>query len=157
MGFLDDIKKAAGDAGAAGRQIVVEPGQRLDMIVTDADGGAQLRRSDYSGTAWFGGRQQLTDGRPVPGPSSEINASFWLPDSHAYSAAGAAQAQVQASVSLQSAMASSYGGAFCVLDAGAALGDDPQGGGALRVYVSVTAYANMSLGVAYRVTVLAPV
>ena len=82
------------------------------------------------------------------GGGGQISTPFWLPDSHAYDAA-AADVQIQASASLQSL--SDYGQ---ILEVAAALGDDPQGGGALRVYVAVSATGRLPLGVAYRVTVL---
>ena len=85
------------------------------------------------------------------GGGAQISTPFWLPDSHAYDPQ-AGDVQVQASAALQSV--SDHGQ---ILDVAAALGEDPQGGGALRVYVAVSATARVPLGVAYRVTVISGV
>jgi hypothetical protein len=53
------------------------PQPRIDTMVTDPASGTQQRRSDYSGTAWFGG------GGKVRGEVRE-EARFFLPDSLPY-------------------------------------------------------------------------
>ena len=125
------------------------PAPRIDTLVEHPLTGQRQRRTDYSGTVWYGGRPQVMGNMVVSqGGGAQISTPFWLPDSHAYDAA-AADVQIQASASLQSV--SDYGQ---ILEVAAALGDDPQGGGAKRVYVAVSATARVPLGVAYRVTVI---
>jgi len=83
------------------------------------------------------------------GGAAQITTPFWLPDSHVYEPGLVGDAQIQASAAIQSA--TEYGQ---ILEVGAALGEDPQNSGALRVYVAVTAAARVPLGVSYRVTVI---
>jgi len=123
---------------------------RIDTLVEHPLTGLRQRRTDYAGTVWYGGRPQMTGGMVISqGAGAQITTPFWLPDSHAYDAQAAAEALIQASAALQSV--SDHGQ---ILEVAAALGQDPNGGGALRVYVAVTAAARVPLGVAYRVTVL---
>jgi hypothetical protein len=126
-----------------------EAAPRIDTLVEHPLTGQRQRRTDYSGTVWYGGKPQVMGGVVISrGGGAQISTPFWLPDSHAYDPA-AADVQVQASAALQSL--SDYGQ---ILEVAAALGDDPQGGGVKRVYVAVTATGRVPLGVAYRVTVL---
>ena len=126
------------------------PAPRIDTLVEHPVTGARLRRTDYSGTVWYGGRPQMTGGMVISqGAGAQITTPFWLPDSHAYDAQAAAETLIQPSAALQSV--SDYGQ---ILEVAAALGEDPNGGGAMRVYVAVTAAARVPLGVAYRVTVI---
>ena len=132
--------------------MAVAPAQRIDTLVADPASGEQRRRTDYAGTVWYGGRPQFVGSHPLPGKHARISASVWLPDSHTY-AAGAA-VQVQATAAVQAGMATSTGGDFMVLDAGAALGADPQDSATMLVYLTVNAVASLPLGVAYRVIVV---
>jgi hypothetical protein len=123
------------------------PAPRIDTLVTDALTGVERRRTDYSGTVWYGGRPQVMGGMTVTtGGSAQISTPFWLPDSHVYASA---EAHVQASAAIQSAS----GEPSQIMDVGAGLGDDPQGGN-LRVWVAVSAVSRVPLGVSYRVTVI---
>ena len=133
----------------SGDMISPVPAPRIDTLVEHPLTGQRQRRTDYAGTVWYGGRPQVMGGMVVSqGGGAQISTPFWLPDSHAYDPQ-ASDVQIQASAALQSV--SDYGQ---ILEVAAALGDDPQGGGALRVYVAVSATARVPLGVAYRVTVL---
>jgi hypothetical protein len=126
------------------------PQQRLDTLVADPVSGEQRHRTDYAGTVWYGGRPQMTAGMVISrGGGAQISTPFWLPDSHVYEAAAAGDAQVQASASIQSARDDCQ-----ILEVGAALGENPQDSGLLRVYLAVTAAAQLPLGVAYRVSVI---
>ena len=126
------------------------PGERIDTVVTDPVTAERRRRTDYAGTVWYGGRPQMTGGMVMGrGGAAQITTPFWLPDSHVYDAAMAADAQVQASAAVQSMVE------YCqILDVSAGLGEHPQDSGALLVYVAVTAAARVPLGGAYRVTVI---
>ncbi len=126
------------------------PAQRIDAVVTDPKSGEPRHRTDYAGTVWYGGRPQMTAGIVMShGGAAQITTPFWLPDSHAYEPGAAGDAQIQASAAIQST--TEYGQ---ILEAGAALGEDPQNSGGLLVYMTVTAAARVPLGVAYRVTVI---
>ena len=126
-----------------------EPAQRLDMLFTDPVSGEQRQRTDYAGTVWYGGRPQMTPGMVVSrGGGAQITTPFWLPDSHVYEAEAAGDVLVQASAAVQSSRDDCQ-----ILEVRAALGENPQDSGLQRVYLAVTAAAQLPLGVAYRVTV----
>jgi hypothetical protein len=147
------VKKAA---AMSPDDIAVVPAQRLDTLVTDPPTGSERQRTDYAGTAWYGGRPEFLGNHPVPGRSCQLTAPFWLPDSHAYEPGAADQAIIQASAAVRGGQATSAGGNLHVLDVTAALGEDPQRGRAWFVFVTVAAVATLPFGVAYRVTVLSP-
>ena len=124
--------------------------QRLDMVVADPVTGERRRRTDYAGTVWYGGRPQMTGGMVMSrGGAAQITTPFWLPDSHVYEPAAAADAQIQATAAIQSS--TDYGQ---ILEVHAALGGDPQNSDALLVYMAVTAAARVPFGASYRVTVI---
>jgi hypothetical protein len=134
----------------SGDMISPVPAQRIDTLVADPQTGEQRRRTDYSGTVWYGGRPQMTGGMVVGGGGrAQITTPFWVPDSHMYEPGAATAVQIQASAAVQSAARDGQ-----ILDVSAGLGEDPQNGGALLAYVAVTAVASLPLGVAYRVTVI---
>jgi hypothetical protein len=152
MGWLDEMKEEIAEAQGARDTVSAVPTERIDTIVTDPVSGEQRRRTDYAGTVWYGGRPEI--GRPRQGALAEITTPVWLPDSHAYEPEAVADAQVQASAAVQSVWIQSAGGALQIFEVNAALGEDSQNSGALRVCLTVTAEANLPLGVAYRVTVI---
>ena len=126
------------------------PARRIDTVVADPVTGEQRHRTDYAGTVWFGERPQMMRGIVISrGGAAQITTPFWLPDSHAYEAEAAGDAQVQASASVQSTVDHCQ-----ILEVGAALGEDPKRSRTLLVYVAVTAAARLPLGIAYRVTVI---
>lgn len=149
MGLLDDMNRSR---EITADKVTLEAAQRIDTLVADPVSGQQRRRTDYAGTAWYGGRPHMVGSHPLPGRNAEISASFWLPDSHAYDDAAAGAVQIQATAAVQSGLATSTGGNLLILDVGAALGVDPQNSGTLLVYVTVAAVASLPFGVAYRVT-----
>ena len=131
-------------------EIAPVPAQRIDTLVTDPQTGEQRRRTDYSGTVWYGGRPQLTGGMVVSGGRiAQITTPFWVPDSHKYGPEAATGVQIQAGAAIQSAAREGQ-----IVDVSAGLGEDPQDGGALLAYMGVTAVASVPLGVAYRLTVI---
>jgi hypothetical protein len=131
--------------------IIPEPAQRLDTFVEDASDGTQALRSDYAGTAWYGGKPS-TGGGLVSYGTAQISTPFWLPDSHLYDPDKVDDLKVQATASLQSVYETCR-----IISANAALGDDPSGAGGLRVYMAVVATGRVPVGIAYRVTVLSRV
>jgi hypothetical protein len=151
MGLFSDIQSAQ---QISADDVVSVPAQRIDTVVADPVSGAQRRRTDYAGTAWYGGRPQIVSGQALPGRHAEIGTPFWLPDSHRYRPGVPGDVQIQASAAVQGGLVTSNGGSFQIFDVAAALGEDPEIGGALLVFVAVTAIATLPLGVAYRVTVI---
>jgi hypothetical protein len=151
VGLFGDMTKAA--QMAADHPVVV-PAERIDVLAADAVSGKPCRRTDYAGTVWYGGPPEVLDGLPIHGGSAtQIKAPFWLPDSLAYAAGVDGQVRIQATGAMQAGIAHSSGGYFQILEVVAALGEDAQNAGALRVYVTVTAAASLPFGVSYRVAV----
>ena len=129
------------------------PQPRIDVLVTAADGsGRPVRRTEYRGTVWFGGRPRLAAwGSVAKGPSSSgISNPFWLPDSLAYKADGAAGAVVAATASLQSVQATGQ-----VIEVNASLQPHPGRAGLAFVLFRIQAVAAVPLGISYQVVVLA--
>jgi hypothetical protein len=152
MGLFEDMRRA-GEITAD--VTAFEPAQRIDTLVVDPDTGEQRRRTDYAGTAWYGGRPQLVGRYPLPGqPAAHISEPFWLADSLAYAPGAVEGAQIQATAAVQGGLATDSGGNLEILDVVAALGEHPEAGGALLLYVAVTAVASLPFGVSYRVTVV---
>ena len=152
MGWLKGMQEEIDQAKSSRDALSVVPAQRIDTVVADAVSGQQRRRTDYAGTVWYGGRPQM--GRPLPAGDAEIATPFWLPDSHMYEREAVGDAQLQASAAVQSALIQSSGGSVQIFEVNAALGEHPQSNGALLVFMTVTAFASLPLGVAYRVTVI---
>ena len=152
MGWLEDMKTEIGEAQSSRDAITPVPATRLDTLVTDPASGEQRRRTDYAGTVWYGARPQM--GRPLPGGDAELTTPFWLPDSHGYAPGAADDVQVQASAAVQSAWIQSAGGSYQLFEVAAALAEHPQSAGALQVFMAITAFATLPLGVSYRVTVV---
>jgi hypothetical protein len=126
------------------------PQPRIDVLVAAPDGsGRPLRRTEYHGTVWYGGRPQLNH-RPPLGTAAGISTPFWVPDSLAYHTDRAAGAVVTASVGLQSVQASGH-----VLEVSAALHPHPGRGGHSYVLFSLQASAVLPLGLSYHVVVVA--
>lgn len=128
------------------------PQPRIDVLVTAADGsGRTLRRTEYHGTVWYGGRPQLTH-RAQAATVSGISTPFWIPDSLAYRTDGAASAVVTASVGLQSIQTAGQ-----VIDVSAALHPHPGRAGHSFVLFSLQASAVLPLGLSYHAVVVADV
>jgi len=154
MGWLRDMQEEINEAKGARDTISPVPVDRIETAVTDPVSGELRHRTDYAGTVWYGGRPQM--GRPLPGGDAEITTPFWLPDSHIYEPAAVGETQVQATAAVQSAWIQSAGGSYQIFEVSAALGEYSESDGGLRVFVAVTAFATLPLGVAYRVTVVSP-
>jgi hypothetical protein len=126
------------------------PQPRIDVLVTAADGsGRTLRRTEYHGTVWYGGRPHLAQ-RLQPSSVSGISTPFWVPDSLAYRTDRTSSVVVTASVGLQSIQTAGQ-----VLDVSAALHPHPGRAGHSYVLFSLQASAVMPLGLSYHVVVLA--
>ena len=153
--MLDDMKDAMNAAAAmSADDVVVLPAQRIDTRVSGLE-GEPLQRTDYAGTAWYGGRPQLSGRHPIPGANAaQIRAPFWLPDSHRYRSSD--EVLIQMTAAVQGGMATSAGGNLQILEASAALSEDPQQPGELLAFATVDAVATLPFGVSYRVTVVCP-
>ena len=128
------------------------PQPRIDVLVTAADGsGRTLRRTEYHGTVWYGGRPQLAHRSPTS-TAAGISTPFWVPDSLAYRTESTASVVVTASVGLQSIQTAGQ-----VLDVSAALHPHPGRAGHSYVLFSLQASAVLPLALSYHVVVLADV
>jgi hypothetical protein len=131
-------------------QITVEPQPRIDTLVTDAATGVQLRRTEYSGVAWYGDKPQVGPMMVVRSQPAIAQSPFFLPDSLPYRADAAASAVVAVSVAIQSAP----DGAHQVTELRAGLVADPRNPAVAWVQVQLLAGITVPLGVSYRVDVL---
>jgi hypothetical protein len=134
------------DGPVSNIEVVAQP--RIDTLVTDAASGGQRRRTEYTGTVWFGGRPNI-DGATVVRPA-RIDSPFFLPDSLPYRPDPLDDAQVVASVGVQAAPE----GEHLVVEARAALVADPRNPVVCWVQLQVVGRAAVPLGVSYRVDVL---
>lgn len=133
--------------------IVIEPQPRIDTLVTDAPTGLTVRRTEYSGTAWFGGRPQFTSfGMVTRSQAARVESPFYLPDSLPYRADAAATAVVTVSVAIQSAPDEGHQ----VGESRAMLAVDPRNPAIAWVQVQLLAGIHTPTAVSYRVNVLVP-
>jgi hypothetical protein len=128
--------------------IQVVPQPRIDTLVTDAATGAQRRRTEYTGTVWFGGRPQLTGfGSITTTRGARIESPFFLPDSLPYRPDPLEDALVVCNVSIQGAEAEAHQ----VLEARAGLAPDPRNPAVCWMQLQVIAVARVPMAVSYRV------
>ncbi len=131
----------------------IEPQPRIDTLVTDVATGAQRRRTEYSGTVWFGSRPQLTGfGAITRGGAARIDTAFFLPDSIPYRADAASVALITCSIALQSA--DSEGHQF--IDRRASLVVDPRNPVVSWLQLQLLAMTRIPVAVSYRVDVIVP-
>lgn len=127
--------------------IEVVPQPRLDTLVTDAAGGGERRRTEYSGTAWFGGRPNL-GGMTIQRLAS-IESPFFLPDSLPYRPDPLDDAQVAATIAVQG----SPDGEHQLTEVHAGLVADPRNPVVCWIQLQVVGRAVVPLAVSYRVVV----
>lgn len=108
--------------------VEVEPQPRIDTLVTLTN-GADARRTEYTGTAWFDGKPQVSGLALRRAPNApkgirtpNFSASFFLPDSLPYNRASLADATLSVSVVLQAS-----GETGAIVDAAVTFTDDPSG------------------------------
>jgi hypothetical protein len=122
---------------------------RIDTLVTDAATGAQRRRTEYTGTVWFGGRPKVTGyGTVSRTQATVIERPFFLPDSLPYRPDPLEDALVVCSVALQGSEDESHQ----ILDYRASLVADPRNAAVSWIQLQVMARAHTPLAVSYRVT-----
>ncbi len=135
----------------ADSMIEVRPGPRIDTLVTDATTGLQRRRTEYTGTVWFGGRPQPTSFGMVTHTSfATIESPFFLPDSLPYRPDPLEDALVVCSIAVQG----SEEGSSYVLGYRAGLVPDPRNAAVCWVQLQVSARARVPLAISYRVDAL---
>jgi hypothetical protein len=132
--------------------IQVEPQPRIDTLVTEAVSGATRRRTEYTGTVWFGGsRPQFTGfGVVTRSQAAKVESPFYLPDSLPYRADAAGSAVVVLSVAVQSAPDEGHQ----VVEHRAALVPDPRNPVVAWVQVQLLAAIYIPTAISYRVDVL---
>jgi hypothetical protein len=132
----------------ADSQIEVLPQPRIDTLVTEAATGMQRRRTEYTGTVWFGGRPQVTSyGMVTRGAAAAIESPFFLPDSLPYRPDPLQDALVVCSVAIQGSEDESHQ----VLGYRAGLVPDPRNPAVCWIQLQVSARARTPLAIAYRV------
>jgi len=134
-------------------EVTAQP--RLDTLVSHGDTGTKVRRTDYSGTAWYG-EPPDTSGMAVSFSQTYLNedSAFFLPDSHPYVTADlGGDAAVTCSVALQA----QPGEACFITLADASFTPDPRGGDRSWIALRVAVYGRQPLAIAYRVTAICPV
>ena len=132
----------------AASMIDVVPQPRIDTLVVDAVSGTQRRRTEYSGTVWFGGRPQVTGyGTVTHTAFASIESPFFLPDSLPYRPDPLADALVTCAVAIQGAEDRSHQ----ILDYRAGLVADPRNPAVCWIQLQVIARAVVPLAVSYRV------
>ena len=133
--------------------IEVEPQPRIDVLVTDAATGGQLRRTTYAGTVWFGGRPQVGGGVMITrSQMAVVQSPFYLPDSLRYRADQIASALIAITVAVQSSPEHSHH----VASAQARLDPDSRNPAVAWLQVQLLAAVATPTGISYRVEVVAP-
>jgi hypothetical protein len=131
--------------------IEVLPQPRIDILVTDAATGVQRRRTEYTGTVWFGGRPQVGSyGTITRTAYADIDTPFFLPDSLPYRPDPLDDAIVACSVAIQGGEE----GANHVLEYRAGLVPDPRNAAVHWMQVQLRARARVPLAVSYRIVAL---
>lgn len=105
------------------------PQPRIDTIVLDAATREERRRTDYSGSVWFGRPPEIGALRLVAPGSRYLSwesGAFFLPDSDYHFVVGTQASWV----------------------------DDPRGGDLGRLQLALTVHAGEPLGITYRVEAL---
>jgi hypothetical protein len=130
-------------------QLIPQP--RIDTLVADPVTGGELRRTEYSGTAWYGAPPD-TGGRIVSFVTRSVRDAtpVFLPDSLPYRQG----ALGNATVSCNAAVQASNNETHLVTNAQAGFVDDPRGGETAWLQLLLDIYGHEPLGIAYRVVVL---
>lgn len=130
--------------------IEVDPQPRIDVLVEDAATREPRRLTTYSGTAWYGGRLNLTGSVNVY-QQAAIQTPFFVPDSLPYDPTQMPRATVTVNVAVQGAGPEMFG-----MVAQAGLVPDPQGSPVAWVQVHAAGKAQVPMALSYRVDVIGP-
>jgi hypothetical protein len=133
--------------------IDVVPQPRIDHLVTGID-GAELRRTDHRGIAWFGGRQVAQTGglMSMRHQPAAVVTPFWLPDSLVYRSDATERIIVTIIASVLYLPDSSG-----LAEVAARLAVNESHPHASHVLIHLQGAARIPIGVSYDVCVLAPV
>ena len=126
--------------------IEVVPQPRIDLLVDDVS-GTRRRRTEYSGTVWFGGRpQDIGHGAMIVSRgAARIDTPFFLPDSLPYRADALTDATLAVTVAVES-----FNDYASLIDKAATFVLDPRGA-PCWVQLQIVASSRIPLGVSYRV------
>jgi hypothetical protein len=130
----------------------VEPQPRIDTLVVDAVTGAQRRRTEYTGTAWYGTRPELGAFVLVRSGAARIESAFYLPDSLPYRAELAGSAVIAVSIAVQSAAQESHQ----FVDRWVTLEPDPRNAAVCWLQLRIVAASWTPVAIGYRIDVLVP-
>jgi hypothetical protein len=125
--------------------IDVVPQPRIDTLVVDAATRAQRRRTEYTGTVWFGGRPNF--GGATITRFATIGTPFFLPDSLPYRPDPLNDAVVACTVAIQGSEDESHQ----VAEYHAGLVADPRNPAVCWMQLQVVARARAPFAVSYRV------
>jgi len=130
----------------------IEPQPRIDTLVTGIS-GAVGRRTEYSGSVWYGDRPDL-GGRVVINRTvgARLDEPFFLPDSLPYRTGMAATALVACSVAVESAVEENHQ----LVRHAAALVPDPRDASLSWVQVTLVGQLYLPVAFSYRVDVIVP-
>lgn len=136
--------------------IEVEPQPRIDTLVRRPS-GAEARRTEYVGTAWFDGKPVVSGMTLQRSPNAprgirmpNFQTSFFLPDSLRYDRAKLDDAMLSVSVVLQAS-----GERAAIVNAAATFTDDPSGA-PTWIQVHLNGHLGWPAGVGYRIVALTP-
>ena len=134
--------------------VEVEPQPRIDTLVRLVN-GEDARRTEYTGTAWFDGKPNVSGlalrrapNAPRGIRSPNFSASFFVPDSLPYDRASLGDSTLSVSVVLRAS-----GETGAIVDAAATFTDDPSGT-PTWVQVHVHGHIGWPAAVGYRVIAL---
>jgi hypothetical protein len=126
------------------------PQPRIDTFVSDANTGAQMRCTEYSGTLWYGDPPQLGPVRAFTRRGIQDDTPVFLPDSLPYQRSELGGGTIACTVGIQA----QTGESTHVIAAHADWADDPRGGDAAWIALRVTVAGYEPLAVSYRVVAL---
>jgi hypothetical protein len=131
----------------------VEPQPRIDTLVTSAVTGSTGRRTEYSGSIWYGVRPDLSGTFIVNRTSAtRIGGPFFIPDSLPYRTDLVASALVACSVAIESAIAEDHQ----LVDHPASLVVDPRDPAVSWLQLELTGMLRTPVAISYRIDVLVP-
>lgn len=130
--------------------IEVDPQPRIDVLCEDAATRDPRRLTTYAGTAWYGGRLNLSGSVNIY-QTAVIGTPFFVPDSLPYDPAQISRATVSVTVAMQGAGSEMFG-----MVAQAGLVPDPEGRPVAWLQVHATGKAQVPMAISYRVDVIGP-
>ena len=126
------------------------PQPRIDTLVTDAVSGEQRRRTEYSGTLWWGQPPEIGRHTHARGGRWRDGGVLFLPDSLPYRRAELANAQVSCTAAVQALTAEFT----IVTGVQASFADDPRGGDLCWLELRLALRGGEPSAISYRVVAL---